>query len=105
VSIANSISKVPKKSILNFYHQNFCKKQKTKNKKFMLSYPQKIENLFSCFLYTFSILSILDTPQCHRRTGAVEAKKEFFGVKKEFFGVKKEFFGVKKEFEFYIFLC
>jgi len=57
----------------------------------MLSYPQKIENLFSCFLYTFSILSILDTPQCHRRTGAVEAKKEFFGV--------------KKEFEFYIFLC
>lgn len=50
----------------------------------MLSYPQKIENLFSCFLYTFSILSILDTPQCHRRTGAVEVKKEFFGVKKEF---------------------
>jgi len=68
-----------------------------------VTYPQKIANLFSCFLYTFSILSILDTPQCHRRTGIVKAKKEFFRVKKEFFRVKKEFFRVKKEFFFCIF--
>ena len=51
----------------------------------MLSYPQKIGNLFSCFLYTFSILSILDTPQCHRRTGVEEVKNGFFGVKNEVF--------------------
>ena len=51
----------------------------------MLSYPQKIGNLFSCFLYTFSILSILDTQQCHRRTGVVEVKNQKFGVKNQYF--------------------
>jgi hypothetical protein len=70
-----------------------------------LSYPQKIENLFSCFLYTFSILSILDTPQCHRRTGVEEVKNGFFGVKNGFFGVKNGFFGVKNEVFFVILFC
>ena len=64
----------------------------------MLSYPQKIENLFSCFLYTFSILSILDTPQCYRRTGVVEVKNQKFGVKNQKFGVKNQKFGVKNQY-------
>ena len=63
----------------------------------MLSYPQKIANFFFLFFYTFSILSILDTPQCHKRTGVVEAKDDFFGVKDDFFGVKDDFFGVKDD--------
>ncbi|NBQ65839.1 MAG: hypothetical protein EBS49_08760 [Verrucomicrobia bacterium] len=64
-----------------------------------VSYPQKIANLFSCFLY-FQYFKYF------RRLGDslvlrfISSKNHFFGVKNHFFGVKNHFFGVKNHFFF-----